>query len=167
MKVRSLVNVVIMAFFVLVLQACISTGQKIDTYKVSTIKKHVTTESDIRAMFGEPVSVQTNMKRGVKILTYGYKNDDSVKKVAAGTAGAVVGGVLGSQIGGGSGRVIATGLGAAVGGFLASNVVTARREQQYLEVTIGLKSRKVIDFNYIENKGRSQKIGVTSGVSPL
>lgn len=167
MKIKNMINMAVMAFSVFILQACISTGQRIDAYKVNTIQKRVTTEADIRAMFGEPVSIQTNMKRGVKILTYGYRNDDSVKKVAAGTAGAVVGGVLGNQIGGGSGRAIATGLGAAAGGFLASNMVTARREQQYLEVTIGLKSQKVIDFNYIENKGRSQKIGVTSGVAPL
>lgn len=151
----------------LTLTGCISLGQKIDYNKVATIQKRVTTEAEIRAMFGEPVTSEMNMKRGVKILTYGYKNSDEIKKVAAGTAGAAVGGALGGQIGGGSGSLIAGSLGALAGGFLASNAVTARKEEQYLEVTIGLKSRKVIDFNYVESKGRSQKIGVNSGVAPL
>lgn len=166
-KIKYATNLVLAGLLALILQGCISTGQKIDTYKVSAIQKHVTTEADIRAMFGEPVSVQMNMKRGVKILTYGYKNDESIKKAAAGAAGAIAGGFLGSQVGGGSGRSLATGLGALAGGFLASNVVTARKERQYLEVTVGLKSGKVIDYNYIERRGRSQRIGVTSGVSPL
>ncbi len=164
---KKIMGLVLLSIFTLTLSGCISTGKQIEYNKVSMIKKHVTTEADIRAMFGEPVSSEINMKRGVKILTYGYKNSDEIKRVAAGTAGAVAGGALGNQIGGGSGRAIASGLGALVGGFLATNAVTARKEKQYLEVTIGLKSHKVIDFNYVESKGRTQKIGVTSGVAPL
>ncbi len=164
---KKIFSLILLTVFTLTLSGCVSLGQRIDYNKVAMIQKRVTTEADIRAMFGEPVTTETNMKRGVKVLTYGYKNSDEIKKAAAGTAGAVAGGVLGAQIGGGTGRVIASGLGAAVGGFLASNAVTARKEEQYLEVTIGLKSRKVIDFNYVESKGRSQKIGFNNGVSPL
>ncbi len=164
---KKLLSLTLLAVFTLVLSGCISYGQGINYNKVATIQRNVTTEADIRAMFGEPKSTEMNMKRGVKILTYGYRNSDDIKRVAAGTAGAVAGGALGSQVGGGSGRSLATGLGAAVGGFLASNVVTAREEKQFLEVTIGLKSQRVIDFNYIENKGRSQRIGFNGGVSPL
>lgn len=146
---------------------CISLGQKIDYNQVATIQRHVTTEADIRAMFGEPVTSEMNMKKGIKTFTYGYKNDDEIKKAAAGTAGAVAGGALGSQIGGGSGRYVAGALGSMVGGFLASNAVTSRKEEQYLEVMINIHTHKVVDFNYVESKGRSQKIGVTSGVAPL
>lgn len=164
---KKMIRVCLLCLLTLSLTACISMGQRIDYNKVAMIKKRVTTEADIRAMFGEPVTTKMNMKRGVKILTYGYKNSDDIKKAAAGTAGAVVGGALGSQVGGGSGRYLAGSLGVLAGSFLASNAVTARREEQYLDVTIGLKSHKVIDYNYVESKSRSQKIGVTSGVSPL
>lgn len=164
---KKTIQFLMIGLFTLTLAGCVSLGQKIDYNKVATIQKRVTTETDIRAMFGEPVTSELNLKRGVKILTYGYKNDDSIKKGAAGTAGAIAGGALGGQIGGGSGSVLAGSLGALAGGFLASNAVTARKEEQYLEVTIGLKSKKVIDFNYVETKGRSQKIGVNSGVAPL
>lgn len=158
------VTLVIVTFLLI---GCVSFGQKIDYNKVSMIQKRVTTEADIRAMFGEPVTSELNLKRGVKILTYGYKNSDEIKKVAAGTAGTVAGAALGSQVGGGSGSYLAGTLGAVAGGILASNVVTARKEEQYLEVTIGLKSKKVIDYNYVESKGRSQKMGINRGVAPL
>lgn len=164
---KKIISFTFLSLFILTATGCISLGQKIDYNKVSIIKKQVTTEADIRTMFGDPVTSKLNMKRGVKILTYGYKNSDEVKKVAAGTAGAVAGGALGSGIGGGNGSVIAGTLGALAGGFFASNAITSRKEEQYLEVTIGLKSKKVIDFNYVESKGRSQKIGVNSGVAPL
>jgi len=134
--------IIFLSAIVFLLQGCISLGQKIDTNKVDRIQKRVTTESQIRAWFGEPVTVTINRKRGVKILTYAYKNDDSIKKAAAGGAGAVAGGLLGSQIGGGSGSTIS--------GSLAGNAVTARQEREYLEITIGLRSQTVIDFNYVE-----------------
>ncbi len=164
---KKILNLLILSLLALTLSGCISTGQQINYNSVLMIKKRVTTEAEIRAMFGEPVTSEVNMKRGVKILTYGYKNSDAIKKAAAGTAGAVAGGVLGNQIGGGFGRAIASSLGTVVGGFLASNAVTARKEEQYLEVTIGLRSHKVIDYNYVERKGRSQKIGISNGVAPL
>ncbi|MGY0399727.1 MAG: glycine zipper 2TM domain-containing protein [Ostreibacterium sp.] len=163
---KKLMNILL--FAILVASAgCISTGQKIDYNKVAMIQKNITTEADIRTMFGEPVTTQTNMKQGLRILTYGYNNNDNAKKVVGGVAGAVAGGVLGNQIGGGLGNDITTGLGALVGGVLANNLITSREEDQYLKVIIGLKSGKVVDFNYTESKGRSQKLGVTSGVSPL
>ncbi|MPV85945.1 hypothetical protein [Ostreibacterium oceani] len=151
----------------LLLTGCITTGTALSQTNVNQIQRGITSEAEIRQMFGEPVTLKTNQKQGWKRLTYGYKNDDSIKKVAAGTGGAVVGGALGSQIGGGSGSAIAGSLGAIAGGFLASNAVTARREEQYLEVYISLNTGRVSDFNYIEEKSRSQKIGVSSGVNPL
>ncbi len=164
---KKIIQIAVLVLSTFVLVGCITTGQKIDYNQVAMIKKRVTTESEIRLIFGEPVTSEVNVKRGIKILTYGYKNDDSIKKGAAGVAGAVAGGVVGNQIGGGSGRALASGVGTLVGGFLASNAVTARNERQYLEVKISLRTGRVIDYNYIERKGRSQKIGVSSGVAPL
>lgn len=164
---KKIIHVLTLTLLTTVLIGCVSFGQKIDYNKVPMIQKRVTTEADIRAMFGEPVSSELNLKRGVKILTYGYKNTDEIKKVAAGTAGTAAGAALGSQVGGGSGSYLAGTLGALAGGILASNAVTARKEEQYLEVVISLKSQKVIDFNYVENKGRSQRMGINRGVAPL
>lgn len=146
---------------------CISSGTKIDYSNVNRIQKNVTTESQIREMFGEPVTTTLHQKGGYKLLTYGYKNDDGIQKAAATGVGATAGGLVGSQIGGGTTRYFTATIGALAGGILANNAVTSRREEQYLEVKIGLKSGKVIDYDYIEQKGRSQKLGVTSGVNPL
>ena len=118
-------------------------------------------------MFGEPVSVEVNQKLGVKKLVYAYRNDDSMKKGAAGIGGALLGGLLGSQIGGGSGQAIASTVGAAAGGLVGDNMVTAREESQMLEIEISLATGKVSDYNYTEKKGRTQSWGVNSGVSPL
>ncbi len=164
---KKIFGVLLLTAFTLTLSGCVSTGQKIDYNKVSTIQKNVTTEADIRAMFGEPTSSEIDTNRGIKTLTYKYKNSDEIKRAIAGTTGAVAGGVLGGKVGHGTGQSLASGLGAVVGGFLASNVVVAREEKQYLQVTIGLQSQRVIDFNYIDGKGRSQRIGFTGGVSPL
>lgn len=160
-------NAVVLAVFTLALSGCVSTGQKIDYNKVSTIQKNITTEADIRTMFGEPTSSEIDTNRGIKILTYQYKNSDEIKRAIASTTGAVAGGVLGGKVGHGTGQSLASGLGAIVGGFLASNVIVAREEKQYLKIAIGLQNQRVIDFNYIDGKGRSQRIGFTGSVSPL
>lgn len=96
------------------LSACgINHGDRMDYNLINSIQRGVTTEAQIRSMFGEPVSVQTNQKLGIKKLVYAYRNDDSMKKSAAGLGGALLGGLLGSQIGGGTGQAIATGVGGA------------------------------------------------------
>ena len=156
------------AVLALALSGCgISHGDRLNYGNVNAIQRNVTTEAQIRAMFGEPVSVQINQKLGVKKLVYAYRNDDSIKKGAAGIGGAILGGVLGHQIGGGSGQAIATSVGAAAGGLLGDNAVTARQELQMLEVEISLATGRVSDYNYTEKKGRTQSWGVNSGVSPL
>ena len=119
---------------------------------INSIQRGVTTEAQIRSMFGEPVSVQTNQKLGIKKLVYAYRNDDSMKKSAAGLGGALLGGLLGNQIG---------------GGLIGDNMVTAREESQMLEVDISLATGKVSDYNFTEEKNRTQSWGVNKGVSPL
>ena len=145
----------------------ISHGDRLNYGNINAIQRNVTTEAQIRAMFGEPVSVQINQKLGVKKLVYAYRNDDSIKKGAAGIGGAILGGVIGHQIGGGSGQAIATGVGAAAGGLLGDNMVTARQESQMLEIEISLATGRVSDYNYTEQKGRTQSWGISSGVAPL
>lgn len=150
------------------LSACgINHGDRMDYNLINSIQRGVTTEAQIRSMFGEPVSVQTNQKLGIKKLVYAYRNDDSIKKGAAGIGGAILGGVLGHQIGGGSGQAIATSVGAAAGGLLGDNAVTARQESQMLEVEISLATGRVSDYNYTEQKGRTQSWGISGGVAPL
>ena len=150
------------------LSACgINHGDRMDYNMVNSIQRGVTTEAQIRSMFGEPVSVQTNQKLGIKKLVYAYRNDDSMKKSAAGLGGALLGGLLGNQIGGGTGQAIATGVGGAAGGLIGDNMVTAREESQMLEVDISLATGKVSDYNFTEEKNRTQSWGVNKGVSPL
>ena len=150
------------------LSACgINHGDRMDYNMVNSIQRGVTTEAQVRSMFGEPVSVQTNQKLGIKKLVYAYRNDDSMKKSAAGIGGALLGGLLGNQIGGGTGQAIASGIGASAGGLIGDNMVTARHESQMLEIDISLATGKVSDYNFTEEKGRTQSGGVNSGVSPL
>lgn len=49
-------------------------------------------------------------------------NDAGTKQTIGGLGGAVLGGLLGSQIGGGSGRLVAVGAGAVLGGLLGSSI---------------------------------------------
>ncbi|MDO4435282.1 MAG: glycine zipper 2TM domain-containing protein [Cardiobacteriaceae bacterium] len=149
------------------LTACVNHGTRFDMGQVSQIQRNVTTEQQIRMMFGEPVGVQTNLKAGTKVLTYQYKNDDSLKKEMAGLGGALLGGLIGAQIGDGSGQYIATGLGAMAGGAVANNMVDAREEMQILTVVISTSTGYVIDFNFEESKGRTQSWGLNGGVGTL
>ena len=161
-------NSILAAALALSLSACgINHGDRLDIANVNAIQRNVTTEAQVRAMFGEPVSVEVNQKLGVKKLVYAYRNDDSMKKGAAGIGGALLGGLLGHQIGGGSGQAIASTVGAAAGGLVGDNMVTAREESQMLEIEISLATGKVSDYNYTEKKGRTQSWGVNSGVAPL
>lgn len=149
------------------LTACISHGARFDLAQVSQIQRNVTSEQQIRMMFGEPVGVQTNLKAGTRILTYQYKNDDSIKKDMAGLGGALLGGLIGAQIGDGSGQYIASTLGATAGGLAANNMVDARQEEQILTVVISTKTGLVIDYNFEESKGRTQAWGINGGVGTL
>ncbi|UJF24742.1 glycine zipper 2TM domain-containing protein [Suttonella sp. R2A3] len=164
---KNIKTILICFFGVAILTGCIATGTRMDYSQVNQIQRGVTTEQQIRMLFGEPVTVSVNQKAGIRKLTYGYRNSDQIKKSAAGIGGAAAGGLLGSQIGGGSGQVIAGSVGAIAGGLLADNMVTARQEEQYLEVLISLATGRVVDYNYIENKGRSQSWSVNSGVGTL
>lgn len=152
----------------LALSGCsITHGTAFNPNAIASIQRGVTTEGQIRAMFGEPVAVNTDTTLGQRRLTYRYDNDSSIQKGYAAVGGALVGGLLGSQIGGGSGSAIASGLGASAGGVLAENAVTARREEQTLVVYVDMRSGIVTDYRFTEDKSRTQSWGIGSGVAPL
>lgn len=151
-----------------VLSGCsITHGSAFNPAQVASIQRGYTTEAQVRAMFGEPVAVNFDSVTGQRRLTYRYDNDSSIQKGFAGVGGAVVGGLLGSQIGGGSGQEIATVIGVGAGSVLAENAVTARREEQTLTVWIDARSGVVRDYRFTEDKSRSQAWGIGSGVAPL
>jgi surface antigen len=50
------------------------------------------------------------------------ESNQGTKQTIGGLGGAVLGGLLGSQIGGGSGRLVAVGAGAVLGGLLGSSI---------------------------------------------
>ena len=50
------------------------------------------------------------------------QTNSGTKQTIGGLGGAVLGGLLGSQIGGGSGRLVAVGAGAVLGGLLGSSI---------------------------------------------
>lgn len=152
----------------LALSGCsITHGTAFNPSNIASIQRGVTTEAQIRQMFGEPVTVNTDSATGQRRLMYRYDNDSSIQKTYAGIGGALVGGLLGSQIGGGSGSAIASGLGATAGGVLGENAVTARREEQTLVVYVNAQTGVVVDYRFTEDKSRSQSWGVGSGVAPL
>ena len=152
----------------LVLSGCsITHGTALNPNAIASIQRGYTTEAQVRAMFGEPVAVNTDSTSGTRRLMYRYDNDSSIQKGYASVGGLVLGGLIGSQIGGGSGRDIATAVGATAGGVVGENMVTARREEQTLEIFIDTRSGVVRDYRFMEDKSRSQSWGIGSGVAPL
>lgn len=54
--------------------------------------------------------------------------DPSTRQTVGTVGGAVIGGLIGSQIGGGSGRIVAAGVGALLGGLLGHQIATMMDE---------------------------------------
>lgn len=145
-----------------ILSGCsITHGNQFNYAQVDSIRRGVTTEQQIRAMFGEPVSVRSNTKRGVRTLMYRYSNDSSIQKNAAGIGGAVFAGVFASKLG------VNSAIAGELGGAVAENMVTARREEQVLYVHVDLRTGVVRDYEFNEEGSRTQSWGVGKGVAPL
>lgn len=143
-------------------------GQLINYQNVqANIQRNVTTEQQLRAIYGEPVAVHTDSKAGTRTLVYRYNNNDRLKKDGAGILGALAGGLLGNRIGDGLGRAVATTVGAAAAGTLANNAVTARSRVQTLSVLISLASGRVIDYRFNEDSSRTQSWRPSSGPGTL
>lgn len=126
-------------------------GQQLGYESVSQIQRNVTTEAQIRAMYGEPEAVSIDYQAGTKTLLYRYRNNDEVKRYGAGILGSIAGGALGYQIGDGAGQAIATTIGSVAGGAIGGNSVSTREENQTLTVITSLANTQVIDFQYTEN----------------
>lgn len=76
---------------VLLLSACVSYGNKIDSAYASTIKEGVTTESEIIKRLGSPMSTSRNGD-GTKTLTYLYVKSQAKASSFIPIVGAFVGG---------------------------------------------------------------------------
>lgn len=127
-----------------------ASGHQVDSSKVDTIQKNVTTESQVRAMFGEPTATQINTQRNQKILSYSYDRNNGFAKTAASTTGAIAGGILaGKNIGSGTGRYVSSALGAMFGSYLGREAVGNDREIQTLDVMIDTQTHRVTDYNYV------------------
>ena len=139
--------------FCTLLSACQS-GRNIDYQSAMSIQRHITTEQEIRARFGEPDYVYTDTMLGQRILYYRYRQSDEIKRPIAAFVGTIAGGVLGYQIGDGTGQALATMVGSAAGGAIAGNAVTTRERTNTLAVVINLMNGTVLDFNYTESASK-------------
>lgn len=160
-------NIMLCVLCVFVLGGCIATGQKISPASLAAIQRGVTTEYDIRQMFGEPTRVRQNSYEGRRVLTYAYHNDENLKRGTAAVVGGLIGGAIGHQIGGGTGRDIATTLGATSGLYLGANAVSARQQDQQLDVVIDMRTGRVVDFYFDEQSRRSHPIHFNPGVGTI
>ncbi|SUO93853.1 glycine zipper 2TM domain-containing protein [Suttonella ornithocola] len=149
-----------------ILTGCQS-GQALNTATIQQIQRNGTTEQQIRATFGEPVAMHTNLQRGIRTLVYQYNQSDEIKRPIIGLLGTVAGAALGHQVGGGSGQAVATMIGGAAGGAVASNAVVTRHNQRTLEVDISLHNGLVQDYRYTEDAYRSQPWRPSAGPAPL
>lgn len=134
---------------------------------VQNIQRHVTTEQQIRQMYGEPSSVYLNAATGTRTLVYRYRQSDEIKRPIAGMLGSIAGGALGYQVGDGSGQAIATMVGSMAGGAIAGNAVTTRNKTNTLIVDVSLATGRVINYQYAESGSRSQSWYPSAGVGSL
>lgn len=151
---------------VVTLSGCaISRGTQMSDAQINSIQRNVTTETQIRQMFGEPVAVSRDSRTANKVITFEYKKQDINREMAA-VGGGLLGGLLGHQIGGGSGQVIARGVGAAGGALVGGNVAVNREVNQTLTVYID-GSGRVSDYRVSESASRNQSIGVGGSVGGI
>lgn len=125
------------ASFLLVLlltAGCSNTGTKIQSDKLSTITRGVTTEQDIIAAFGKPNSVTTTDDR--KILVYNYREDNSTSRTVVATTGSIVGGMVAGSIG------------SLAGSLAGSSAVAAEVSQEILTVDIDKKTGLVNNYQF-------------------
>lgn len=161
-------NLFFSVLLLFVLSACaVSTGQAINSNNVSSIQRGVTTEADIRRMFGEPTGVRQNARSNLRILTYERHNDEEIRRGATGLAGGLIGGLIGHQIGGGTGQDIATTVGAAGGAALGAGMIDTREEYQRLEVSINNSTGRVVDYSFEQRKSRDPGMRFNQGVGKL
>lgn len=161
-------TMLLLAFFSTTILSGCESGMPLSYNSVTqNIHRNVTTEQQIRQLYGEPSSTYTDSATGIRTLVYEHVNSNAIKKPIVGILGSIAGGVIGNHIGGGLGQDIATVTGAAAGGALAQNAVTARTKTDTLTINISLTTGRVIDYQYAESGQRSQAWRPSSGVGTL
>lgn len=114
--------------------ACSTSGTKIQTEKLSSIQRGITTEQEIIAAFGEPDSVTTTPER--KVLVYTYQENNSTQKSLLGSTGSMVGGLVAGPIG------------SVAGSLAAHNAMPSQANVEVLSVELDAKTGKVMNYQF-------------------
>jgi len=117
---------------------CSATGTKIQSDKLSTINKGITTEQEVIATFGKPDSITTTPDR--KVLVYSHTQDNSTSRNVLATTGSVVGGMVGGS------------LGSLAGGLAGRNAVASEVTRDVLTVDIDLATKKVTNYQFQQSQ---------------
>ena len=135
MRVTSFISLL---FALLLATGCSATGTKIQSDKLSTINKGVTTEQEIMTAFGKPDSITTTSDR--RVLVYSHRKDNSTERSVAATTGSVLGGLVGGSIG------------SLAGGLAGRNVMSSEATQEILTVEIDAKTNKVLNYQFQQSQ---------------
>lgn len=122
----------------LLINGCSTTGTKIQSDKLSTINRGITTEQEIIATFGKPDSITTTPDR--RILVYSHHKDNSTERNVAATTGSVLGGLVGGSIG------------SLAGGLAGGNVMNSEATQEILTVDIDAATNKVTNYQFQQSQ---------------
>ncbi len=117
---------------------CSTMGTKIQSDKLATIKKGVTTEQEIISTFGNPDSITTTPDR--RVLVYSHRTDNSTQRNVAAATGSVIGGLVGGSIG------------SLAGGLAGGNVMNSEVNQEILSVEIDAKTNKVLNYQFQQSQ---------------
>ncbi len=118
----------------LLITACSTSGTKIQTDKLSSIQRGVTTEQEVIATFGKPDSTTTTLDR--KVLTYSYQENNSTEKSVIASTGSILGGMAGGAIG------------SLAGSLAANSAVPGKVNLEILTVEIDPETGKVTNYQF-------------------
>ena len=135
MRVTSFISLL---FALLLATGCSTTGTKIQSDKLSTINKGVTTEQEIMTTFGKPDSITTTLDR--RVLVYSHRKDNSTERNVVATTGSVLGGLVGGSIG------------SLAGGLAGGNMMNSEVTQEILTVEIDAKTNKVLNYQFQQSQ---------------
>lgn len=160
-------KIIFTAVFAAALLTGCQSGRPLDYAQVQSIQRGVSTEADVRQLFGEPSSVYTNAAVGTRTLIYRNTKSDEVKRPVLGLLGSIAGGVIGYQIGDGAGQAVATMIGSTAGGALGANAVTTREQTKTLQIDISLATGRVTNVQFTENSAKQSPWYPSSAPAPL
>lgn len=132
------VSFISLSLVLLLTIGCSNTGTKIQSDKLTTINKGITTEQEIMTTFGKPDSITTTPDR--RVLVYNHRKDNSTERSVAATTGSVLGGLVGGSIG------------SLAGGLAGRNVMNSEATQEILTVEIDAKTNKVLNYQFQQSQ---------------